>query len=150
MIKNIASMLPFLESEDLYELAKEILNGNVDMDIVALLPFMDEDDVDKICADLANNPERAEKVNLVAMYPFASEEYIDKLFVSQAKQGKIDNAALPFVSDEALHSLVLMYIDNPSLDLDLNELYPFLDSDDISLLFKAYLKNNKKHKEEQN
>lgn len=141
-------MLPFLESEDLYELALEILNGNVDVNLVAILPFMDEDDVDKICADLANNPQWAEKVNLVALYPFASEEYIDKLFESQAKQGKIDNAALPFVSDEALHELVLLYIDNPNLNIDLDALYPFLDSDDISLLFKAYLKNNKKHKEQ--
>lgn len=149
MIKNIANMLPFLESEDLYELAQEILNGNVDMNIVALLPFMDTDDVDKICNDLANNPEWAAKVNFVELCPFASEEYIDKLFESQAKQGKIDKATLPFVSDKALHNLVLLYIDNPDLDLDLNELYPFLDSDDISLLFKAYLKNNRKHKEEQ-
>ncbi len=146
MIKNIAKMLPFLESEDLYELAQEILNGNVDMDIVALFPFMDEEDIDKICVDLANNPEWAAKVNMVALYPFASDEYVDKLLEAQAKQGKIDKAILPFVSVDGLHSLVLMYIDNPTLNLDLDELYPFLDSDDISLLFQAYLKNNKKHK----
>lgn len=139
-------MLPFLESEDLYELALETLNGNVDVNLVAILPFMDEEDVDKICVDLANNPLWAEKVNLVALYPFASEEYIDKLFESQVKQGKIDNAALPFVSDEALHKLVLLYIDNPDLNIDLDALYPFLDSEDISLLFKAYMKNNKKRK----
>lgn len=150
MIKNIANMLPFLDSEDLYELAQEILNGNVNMNIVTLLPFMDTEDVDKICADLANNPEWAEKVNLTAFYPFASTEYLDKLFESQAKQGNIDNSALPFVSDKALHNLVLLYIDNPDLDIDLDALYPFLDSDDISLLFKAYLKHNKKHKESQN
>lgn len=146
MIKNIAGMLPFLDSEDLYELAHEILNDNVDMNVIALLPFMDEDAVDKLCDDLANNPQWAKKVNLTAFYPFASEEYVDKLFLSQAEQGKIDNEALPFVSGEALHNLILKYAETPDLEINIDLLYPFLDGEDISLLFKTYLKKNKKNK----
>lgn len=144
-MKNIATLLPFLESEDLWELAQEILKGNVDMPLVTLLPFMDEEDVDKICADLAEHPEHCNKIELAAMYPFASEEYVDKLFLSQAKKGKVDETALPFVSDECLHELIVQYSNNPDMELNADVLYPFLESEDISLLFKTYLKRAKKN-----
>lgn len=140
---NIASMLPFLESEDLLELANEILSGNIDMPISAVLPLMDEEEVDKLCDRLAKEPQLQEKINLTELYPFASEEYVDKLFLSQVAQGKVDSAALSFVSEDCLHELVLQFAENPNLDIDFDVVYPFLDSDDISLLFRAYLKHNK-------
>lgn len=140
---NFENLIPFLESEDLLELANEILSGNVNMSIENILPFMDEEEVDKLCQRLAEEPQLQEKLDPRAIYPFASEEYIDKLFLSQVSQGKVDTEALPFVSEECLHELVLQFADNPDLDIDFDTVYPFLDSDDISLLFRMYLKHNK-------
>lgn len=142
-MKNMSKILPFLESGDLWDLAQEILNGNVKMNIVQLLPFMDEKDVDKICADLADHPEHCKGISLMSVYPFASEKYVDELFLSQAKAGKVDENALPFVSEECLHKLIKEYADNPDIDLNVDALYPFLQSEDISLLFKTYLKRAK-------
>jgi len=142
-MKNMSKILPFLESGDLWALAQEILNGNVKMNIVQLLPFMDEEDVDKICADLAAHPEHCNGISLISVYPFASEKYVDELFLSQAKSGKVDESALPFVSEECLHKLIEEYAENPDIDLNVDALYPFLQSEDISLLFKTYLKRAK-------
>ncbi len=142
-MKNISKILPFLGSGDLWDLAQEILNGNVKMDLVSLLPFMDEEDVDKICADLVEHPKHRNGINLTALYPFASNKFVDDLFLSEARAGKVDESALPFVSEECLHKLIEEYAETPDVDLNVDALYPFLRSEDISLLFKTYLKRAK-------
>ncbi len=146
VMKNLKSILPFLESDALYELALAILNDEVDLDLPSILPVMEEEDVDKLCEELTKNPEAAKKINLEALYPYASEEYVDKLFLNQVKQGNLDMEAVTFVSDDCLHEVVLEYAKNPDLDIDIDELYPYLDDEDITLLFRTYLKNcRKKH-----
>lgn len=145
MVKNLKNILPYLESEDLYELTQEVLKGNVNLDINEIIPFMDEKDVDKICSDLAENPQLTEKINLRNFYPFASEEYVGKLFLAQARLGIIDNEMLPFVDGKTLHEFVLLYIENPDMEIDIDEVYPFLNAKDVSLLFKTYLKNSRKN-----
>lgn len=147
-MKKILNMLPFLESEDLCELLKECLAGTVDLPIAEILVFMDEDDIDAAFKPFLKNGvlelnENGQKINLNEIMPFLSQNLIDKLFLSKL-DGKIESAVLPFVSDEALHKLVLKYAENPDLEMDVDELYPFLSDKDISLLFKTYLKNHKK------
>lgn len=150
-MKKILYMLPFLESKDLRELLNECLAGNIDMPIVEILPFMNEKDVDAAFEPFRKNGvldlhDIGQKINLCEVMPFLSQKLIDELFLNQAG-GKIKCDVLPFVSDKALHELVLKYAENPDLEIDIDQLYPFLSDKDISLLFKAYLK---KHKKSQN
>lgn len=171
--KNIEGLLPFLESEDLRDLAYDVLNGKIDIRLEILLPFMDEEDVDKILNETNDHPEWLQHFNVTAILPFASEEAldnlltknskallaneslklsallpflsgetIDKLFMEQVADGKIDADIVPFVSDECLHKLVLEYVENPNLKLNISAIYPYLDNDDVSLLFKAYIKRD--------
>ena len=120
------------------------MNGELDLNLTMILPFMNEKDVDDICSQVAENPELLSKVNMAAMYPFASEECIDKIFLAGITNGKTDNAALPFVSDECLHRLVEDYLQNDSVEFEIDQLYPFLDEEDIRLLFKTYIKRHHK------
>lgn len=150
-MEKILEMLPFLGNDDLRELAKECLNGNVDLPVEEVLPFMSTPDVDALFDQFRNeNGEidltlTRENVDLSNMMPFLSQKLVDDLFLSQADK-EINVDVLPFVSEEALHRLVVKYAENPDIEMDIDELYPFLSAKDISLLFQTYLKKHKKNK----
>ena len=149
-MEKILEMLPFLGKNDLMELAKECLSGNVDLSIEEVLPFMSTSDVDALFNQYRKeNGELdltliGENVDLCDMIPFLSQKLIDDMLLSQANE--INSDILPFVSEEGLHKLVLKYVQDPTLQIDVDELYPFLSEKDISLLFKTYLNNHKKQK----
>ncbi|MCM1533163.1 MAG: hypothetical protein NC099_00750 [Corallococcus sp.] len=171
-MKNIDEMLCYMDEEDVYELAKEVIDGGLDMELGRMLPYMDEEDVnellslalkrnfkcdvkeflpyldeekvDEICEKIAADPEYAKDLTLDDVLPYASEEGIDKLFTTYARQGKFEPKALPYVSEECLHRFVTEYCANPDFDVDIDVLYPYLESKDISLLFKTYLKKRKR------
>ena len=151
-MKKLLGMLPFLKSEEVCELAKECISNNVDLDILQILPFMDEKDVDALFNQFRKENGELDltfvgkNVNLNAMMPFLSQQLADDLFLNQAN-GKINTDVLPFVSEEALHTLVVRYAENPDVDLDIDQVYPFLSEKDISLLFKTYLNRHKKSKQ---
>ena len=149
-MEKILEMLPFLGKNDLLELAKECLSGNVDLSIEEVLPFMSTSDVDALFNQFRKeNGELdltliGENVDLCDMIPFLSQKLIDDMLLSQANE--INSDILPFVSEEGLHKLVLKYVQDPTLQIDVDELYPFLSEKDISLLFKTYLNSHKKQK----
>ena len=45
---------------------------------------------------------------------------------------------------ECMKKVVEKYCDNSDYDINIDALYPFMDEEDISELFRAYLKRNKK------
>lgn len=171
-MKDITKMICYMDEEDVYELAKDAVNGEIDIELEKLFPYMDEgdvykiakaalenkiefnlketliymdeDDVDKLCQQLVDDPEFKCEFSLDDLLPYASEEGIDKLFLHYAKQGKYYESALPYVSDKCLHQFVVNYCENPDFDVDIDALYPYLESKDISLLLKTYLKKRKK------
>ena len=101
---NIKKMLPFLDSDDLLEVARGVVDGlekYEDISLISLLPFMDEDDVDEIAVDV----------------------YL--------KEGSIQ-AILPFVSEEKAGELARIAVERED-DIDLVAIVPFMDEDDIEL-----------------
>ena len=144
-MKNILNMLCYMDEEDVYKIAKTALENKIDLNLKDALPYMDEDDVDKLCQQIAGTPDFKCEFSLDDLLPYASEEGIDKLFLHYAKQGKYYESALPYVSEECLHKFVLEYCSNPDYDVDIDKLYPYLESKDITLLLKTYLKKRKQH-----
>lgn len=148
-MKKILNILPFLERDDLRELAKESLKGNVDISIEEVLPFLNTPDIDALFNEFRKeNGEldltlTGENIELSSMMPFLSQKLIDDLFLSQADK-EINKDALPFVSEDGLHKLVMQYVENPDCEMNIDELYPYLSAQDISLLFNAYLSKHKK------
>lgn len=141
---DYTAIAPFMDESDVYALAMDALKREVEFSLAELLPFMDEDDVDKICEQIINNPDKNYNITLEELYPFASEDAVDKLFLHSARNGKFYESAIPFVSDECLHQFVVDYCKNPNEDINLDAIYPFLESKDLALLLKTYLKNRKK------
>ena len=77
---------------------------------------------------------------------FFEEEDCDKIFrklIIESNWGYAHNISslAPFVSEECLSSLVDEYLDGKYPDLSLESILPFLDSKDVTKIFKSYLKN---------
>ena len=140
---DFVAIAPYLDEKDVYKLVKMSIERKIKLNVKDLLPYMDEDDVDKICQQLVDNPDFDCNLSLNDLYPYASEEGIDKLFLHYASQGKYDENALSYVSEECLHRFVVNYCENPNFDIDIDALYPYLSSKDISLILRTYLKRRK-------
>jgi hypothetical protein len=140
---NIKSMLPFLESEELAELAKKIVSsptGEVQgIKLGDLLPFMDDDDVDEMFVEAFKNGE-----NVDCFLPFASEDGIeDVIDLAIAGKGTADlKKFLPFADDEAIEKIADKVLLNGGTfaGVTTDELAPFLDDDYLDEIFLQELK----------
>lgn len=140
MTMNLASMLPFLDEEGLQILVDGLIDGSLtDISLGEILHFLEDEQIKELYNHYAAHPEKG--VSTMIFLPFMDDDDVDKEFLRQFGAGKINNEILPFVSDEALHSIVEQYVANPDWNLDIDDLYPFLDDDDLTLLLKAYLKH---------
>lgn len=105
-----------------------------------MIPFMDEDDIDELLKKMCTEP--IEGLSFEEVAPFASDEAVDQLFVARLQAGDNVNSLLPFVSEDALHEIAVKYV-NGEID-DVSESFlPFMDEDDISMIFKYEI--TKKH-----
>ena len=140
---NIENMLPFLNKQALEELVDSVIAGDVDFDIRKALPFLEDDALKRLMVYAAENPG---KINFdsAECYPFMSEEIMDEVFLKKLDGGVLGESCLPFVSSECMKRVVEKYCENSDWDLNVDALYPFMDEDDISEIFRAYLKRNKK------
>lgn len=140
---NIENMLPFLNKQALEELVDSVIAGDVDFDIRKALPFLEDDALKRLMEYAAENPD---KINFdsAECYPFMSEKIMDEVFLKKLDGGVLDESCLPFVSSECMKKVVEKYCENSDYDINIDALYPFMDEDDISELFRAYLKRNKK------
>jgi hypothetical protein len=138
MDKSITGFFPFMDDDDLARLAK---NKDIRIDLKAIIPFLDEDEVKDVIIRLIENGDTAD---LVHYLPFADEDDLEPIMISYAKSGKDPYVFYPFVEDDALSDLLSLVLKGVLLNIDLDKLYPFLDDDDIERLFEAYLKQKGK------
>lgn len=141
---DIECLFPFMESEDICSLIKSAVKSKKPFNVVSALQFLDEEDADKIIVSVFESETNPYGLKFEDVIPFASEETIDKLFEQNWKNGEFREKALPFVSDKALHVFVVNYCNDPSDDVDIDDLYPYLDEKDISMLIACYIKRRKK------
>jgi hypothetical protein len=114
---NYAKMLPFLDDDEIEELAEKIsdsptgeLNG---LKIQSLLPFIDDDDV------------------------------VGKIYLKYLEKGRLDDAKkmLPFLDDDFIDQAVKEFIDGTIPNLDIKSMLPFMDDDTVEELAKKITAN---------
>ncbi len=108
--------------------------------LVSMLPFMDDEDIHEVVIGILENKEEYKDLDLVSIMPFLSTEDCDALF----KKALDENWAIvvnivPFVSSKALSIFVDEYIDGNYQNIDIESLYPFIDSKDIKKLFHHFM-----------
>ena len=109
--------------------------------LVSMLPFMDDEDIHEVVIGILENKEEYKDLDLVSIMPFLSTEDCDALF----KKALDENWAIvvnivPFVSSTALSIFVDEYINGNYQNIDIESLYPFIDSKDIKKLFHHFMK----------
>lgn len=140
-IKSLKSILPFLDDEDLEELALKCLENEErtfkDISLKTLLPFLDEDFI----YDKLFKHELKENKDVTYMFPFIDDDAYDDYVLNSIKNNNFDEkiySMLPFLDEDTLSKIVKAYLDD-EIDIDINRLYPYLDDDDIKKIFKKAL-----------
>lgn len=145
--KKLEEIAPFLDKETLHNMVDEFLYGDLEMNMTVALPFLSDGDISLIMKKLLKcEGETFKGLKVKDLLPFAEDKDIDELFIKRAKAGYIDRDMMPFVSGKCWHEIVKDYCKDEDSTLNIDEFYPYLDDDDIQLLFKTYLKRQKKHR----
>ena len=109
--------------------------------LVSMLPFMDDEDIHEVVIGILENKEEYKDLDLVSIMPFLSTEDCDALFKKALEENwTIVVNIVPFVSSKALSIFVDEYINGNYQNIDIESLYPFIDSKDIKKLFQHFMK----------
>lgn len=111
-MSKIVGLLPFMEDEEIKELAYKILNDEVQgMKIVVLYPFLDKEDLEDIV----------------------------KVCIEKQKKTEI-YSALPFLSKKALHEIYQSVREGKLEGFKEQVFYPFLGKDEVKKVYKDLIK----------
>lgn len=128
---KLVSLLPFMENEEIKDLAHKIINGEVKgVKLVVLFPFLEEKDLDEIVDILI---EKGDIKSLKYTFPFVSQTTIEKIY-NKVKDGTIKDmrtqSLLPFLGKQQIkdlfEALVKEAANNPDIASDDD-----LDDDDL-------------------
>ncbi|MFA6587124.1 MAG: hypothetical protein WCR16_03090 [Bacilli bacterium] len=142
---NLKKLLPFLEEEDLEELADKILSSQEDnyegITLEMLLPFLDDDYVSEAC-----KKDYQKGKSIVKYLPFMDDDDVDDAFFIALKENRPDLVSfLPFVSEDAVDKAVELIKDGKAQvdEAFLGKLLPFMDDDAVDDLFLVSIKSHK-------
>ncbi len=111
--------------------------------LIGALPFMDKADLHELVDKLLAGDPACKDLDLVTIMPFLDARDCDALFM-RCLEGGLDEkggltAMAPFVSKECLSAFVEGYVSGKYQDVEINTLYPFLDSKDVKKVFQYIL-----------
>lgn len=136
---KLKTMLPFLEDDELEELADAIIaspTGQVDgISAASLAPFLEDDKVDEMFIHEV-------KINghYKSLLPFVSEDVFDAL-LKEIINGTTDvdiKCMLPFMDDSTIDDLCEAVVKGKITGIEMTDLLPFCDDED--LIDEAFLK----------
>lgn len=111
------------------------------MNIKKLIPFLDEEDLNELADKILESEEGSfDGVKIGDILSFLEDEKVDEIFLRQVKEHKDYQAYLPFVSDECMDRLTEDYINGEIGDFDIESVFPYMEDDNIKKVFRAYLK----------
>jgi hypothetical protein len=110
---KLMHLLPFMDKEDITQLAEKVMNNEVQgVKLAVLFPFMDREELDNLIDLLI---EKGRKRDLYTALPFLSKTSLNKLFEA-VKAGKIEGfkeqALLPFLGKDKVKELFDEYVKN--------------------------------------
>lgn len=110
----------------------------------ALFPYLDDEDLHEIASSILNEGEdsKYKNLDLEELAPYLDDEDIEMLFLKSISEGdgRIDPVVLaPYVSEKHLSIFVDSYLKGEYQNVDIDEIYPYLNSKDIKRVFQYYL-----------
>lgn len=123
-MKKLVRILPFMDNEEIKELAYQVINGEVKgVKLVLLFPFLTNTDLDEV-VDLLIEKKDGKKLQYAV--PFASRETVDKIYKAvQAGEitGLKESYLFPFLGKDQLKSMFKVFVKQASEDAE-NEKEP--------------------------
>lgn len=112
--------------------------------LIGILPFLDDEDIKEIVDEIINNSQDYKDLPLAAIMPFLSDKDADRLFMELVvkdgvSEGNNLSSLAPFVSEECLEKFVDEYINGRYQYVNIDSLYPFMDSKTVKKLFRHQL-----------
>ena len=103
---KLMALLPFMDEEEIQELATKIINGEVKgISLITVFPFLDGDSIDAIVKELI---EKKQYKELYGALPFLKQSTLDHLYQT-IKDGNLEGfkeeALLPFLGKDQLKGL---------------------------------------------
>ncbi len=167
----LSVMAPFLDEDDVSGIAVKLMKDGISVDIASLVPYMDEDgitrcmqaaqalgmdmtsllydrrilsnmdedDIGRIAVQLIRD---GIPVDIGELLPFMDQDSADRCFRYAAGRDENWQVYLPFVSEDALHRLLKDYIAG-RIQISFDEIYPYMDEDDIRTLFRYEIARTK-------
>jgi len=138
---DVSRCYPFASDEGLSALVKEALKDDAPaIDLRRMLPFLEDDDIALISQKILAKGGSFDGLNIDGLLPFLDDDAVDEIFLKKvnARDPEAKKYA-PFVSDDAYHKLALEFVAGALEDVDLDSYYPFMDEEDIRLIFKTVL-----------
>ena len=105
------------------------------MKMIGLLPFMDNEELKELALKIFNGEVKG--IKLVVLYPFLSNEDLDEIIDLCIEKGftKQITHALPFVSKSTLNKIYDGVKEGTITGVKESSLYPFLGKDKIKSIF---------------
>jgi hypothetical protein len=142
--KPVSFMMPFISDDAISAGVTAFLAGQgASFPIKKALPFMDDDDISRIAKKCTENGGSYQGIAFNELLPFLDDDDIDDEFRARVKNKQDYKALLPFVDDDVLSDVVDDYVKGQCEGLDMDDIYPFLDDDDIRKLFKFEMNKSK-------
>ncbi|MBO4622765.1 MAG: hypothetical protein J5691_02635 [Bacilli bacterium] len=112
-----------------------------------MIPYMDEEDLHEVALKIVDGDEEYKGINLVTIMPFFCTDDCDLLFINaieKKEKNKVIRKIVPFVSKECLSKFTNEYIKGNYQYVNIDCLYPFMDAKDIKRIFKYIINKDEK------
>ena len=120
----------------------EVFGDDKNQKLIKLFPFMDEKDLLDIANKIIDGEEGYKELPIASVIPFIEDA--DEIFLKLIeKNNPAYSTIVPFVSTECLSNCVDKYTKG-EIDICFDDIYPFLENDDIVKLFTYYIEHRDK------
>lgn len=137
---EIGYLFPFASDEGLSNLVDEFFKGQKIPNFSSILPYIDDDDVAKIAEKVIESGGEYQGFKINSLLPYLDEDDVDKMFIASLLRHQSDAVKFaPFASDDGIHQAAVLYQEGKITDEIFSDIYPFLDDDDIKMVFKKAL-----------
>lgn len=112
-----------------------------DRNLKKMLPFLDDEQLEELARKIQDNNGEYKGLRLEALLPFLDDDYVDQLFLSRLEKGEDACSFAPFVSDEVFDEMVKGCIAG-RISVNLTKYLPFMDDDTIELIAEKVSEGN--------
>jgi 23S rRNA maturation mini-RNase III len=143
---NIDTYRAFMSDDSYHAIAVNFIKGNPVPNMIKWIPFLEDDDIDAIGKKVIEMGGNYGGLTISMILPFISDDVIDEAMIQAFEKG--DSEAIkkfaPLASDEVLHKIAVKYANGEGKSGSLDDIYTFLDDDDIRYIFKRAMNEDKK------